>query len=329
VAPCWGPPAGPPQKPPRALWVSLTHEVFCGQDEYGNLWLAAKTEDAYDRYRVHGFLEGNYAFALRYDASSERLAEYESRLPDWVRPGVRSACLQAPGAVAAALKQLVRPKQQSGPELDAYFAAHREIADRVRADVWAKAPEPLVGRYTLRDCHTANDHDALCQAATKGFPLNKIDFEPGVTLLHTNGEDRFTGRPLAIWSDGTATARECKSESTEPLPKIASDLLSAAVRQRSWNEDGRWRRLLTVRNLVATQTLNERETRQIGSGAKAILERLTVAYADGHTEELLRLTETGWTMGEDGDVWTSVTLYTPDEAGQAMDAFKAVFEGLQ
>ncbi len=287
----WGAPFGVPQAPPSAIWVEIAEKIFAGLDRVGDLWLGLITPEGPSRYGISGYLSSNYAIALRYPSTPARLAEFTAHLPDWAD-------------IASIQNTLALPPMPS----DKILTEH------------AKA-----GRYHLPGDHghVASDREALWQARVWALPLDRIRCEPGIKLLHTNRESRFTGHPFALWSDGQATLGQCYSQPTAPLPEAASQLLSAALRQERWQ--GEWRSLLTVEEIVSREQLQHRAVRNRASSQEATLERITIQHRDGHCEDLLRLEEAGGAMGEDGDAWESVCIYRPDDLSAAQNDYAAIF----
>lgn len=293
----WPEPEGQPIAPPRAVWGRIGDgTVLCGLDASGALWLGVNTHDAPDLTGRLGYIGDNYALALRYADTPDRLAAYRALLPAWVEPAVVAPVL----AVAPT----------GGSPKD-----------------WRAGPEGERGRYRLPGGNgwAACARDALISSVLRGLCVNDIEMSPGVELLHANGESRFTGHPWGLWSDGAATIGECHSAPTCPMPKAASDLIGAAIRQQRWTEGSRWRSLITVEDIRVIETVREREVRQFSSSQSAILERITVRHNDGREEALLRLSEEGGAMGEDGDAWDSVKVYRPEEMNAALEDFAATF----
>jgi hypothetical protein len=326
----WPVPDGDPKTGPFAVWVRIGDgSVTAGLDDEGAFWLRARCEEAWSRYKVTSM---SPYISYRYDATPERMAQFRDALPEWVRADVLDATLAVP-SVRKAAGEAVRATWTEEYEWG-YGAAWRrlmeamhEAEDRAQADLWSHVSEPFAGRYHIgREGYAASDRDALRLSMHEYLPLGDVAVEEGIELVHTNGESRFTGRPWALWSDGAATMEECRSTPATPLPKVASDLIAAALRQDFWKSDGRWRSLLTVEAIEAQETVLQKEQRGWSSSDAGLLERLTLRHTDGRTEDLLRLTEEGGCMGEDGDAWEYVSLYRPEDLATAKAAFNKIFK---
>lgn len=268
------------------VWVRIAKERYLGLGEDGAPKLGARNP-----HGVHGpypttwgYIEGNHALALRYEPTPERVAVFAKLLPEW------------------ATLDLIRTILTTQAEYDARFTL----------------PSGATGRYKLpgNEGWAATARDTIRDCAVWGLPLNAVEYTPGVEVVHVHAESRFTGRPWQLWSDGAATMGDWNSPAVSSVSKAAADLLGAALRQKWWQEDRRWRLLLDIESYETTE-LARYERNGYSSGEVVTLERLDVRVGTGPAAPLYRVTEQWWAMGEDGDMGETVLLYADETTARA------------
>lgn len=179
------------------------------------------------------------------------------------------------------------------------------------------------GRFTMRDNVTDTEWSALHLARVWAFHPKTIQWEPEPRLVWSNGQNRFTGRPTSLWTDGKAITQyefyhpDNSHRGQIELAKAASTLLSIALRRKQWRTDDRWKKLLLISS-YETKVLKKSSRGGPGNYGEKRLEQLTL-----DTGDILYLTvEEGGCLGEDGDAWDYRDLYEDKVAAEA--AYKTI-----
>ncbi|MBI3654029.1 MAG: hypothetical protein HY231_23610 [Acidobacteria bacterium] len=351
----WGVPASAPSVPPRLAFVTLSPAkqeevpapaILAGADADG-VWLAMHYANANEDYDVYGFLAGQYAFAVRYDPTPERLAEIENRLPDWCPPQLIQTYYDAQEAARAAKKRfdvrqwhIANPKpvwrdeftQEQRREWSVANKANEEAsmqnfrqgeaaAKEATEAVWAQYEAIKPGRYRMpgswsSEGWAADNRSALEHCIREGISLSAVTVTDA-TLIHKHGQTWYQGKknPWQLWSDGRATTGSCYGgEGVSQLSAVAAELIGVAIRQSFWQQDGRWKNLLGVEQVEAKE-LDKSKDGGRGSGEERVLERLTLR--GGEVSTLYRATVNWWCMGEDGDAGTDITLFETESEARA------------
>ncbi|MHB8621056.1 MAG: hypothetical protein ACYDAG_16035 [Chloroflexota bacterium] len=277
--------------PPWGAYVPIQGgAVLIGHGDYSGMCLAAPNPD-HERYPIHGFVSNNYALALPYDQTLERLGEYASALPDW--------------ATLTSVEQMLALNHK-----------HRFSTLAVARDHRLNAPPGPVGRYRVAgEGYASCARDALWTAMCLRIPLSGVTFDPDVTPVHIVSESRFTGRPWALWSDDVATRGEWHSPLVASLSADAASLVGVAIYHRHCPVS--WRSLLGIVSISSQQRLAERETGHgHSSGEKFELDELVTLDRAGVSRTLYRVTLDGWAFNGEGDEWHDRWLFDDRDAAQ-------------
>lgn len=322
----------------------VRHPILAGVGLAGEVWLATKYENCSREYDVYSFLDGEYAFALCYEGTLERLAAINARLPEWCTPHLLETYRLAWAAghdAGAKENALYDAWKQANPEPPykhggtkeenaAWMSAHKahddakmaefgkiDAASKVAASaVWNERGE-LVGRFRLRErgfgIYTVwadNARDALFRASIDGIPLDALTYTPDVTLVHTHGKGG--AGPWQLWNDGAITTGNIAACAyPKSLSEAASELIAAAARE-GWDK-------VEVLALQAVQSIDRVTLREDeGRNEKRKLEQLNAHFASGQPPRTFYLlTVDWWYLGEDGDAGTDLDLFKDKHAAES------------
>jgi hypothetical protein len=281
-----------------ALQINIPYEYEL-VNKYPDIWVLGGNLNHF--YLEPGTITWGFGDGNIYVIREISLSEEEAKLyKNYVAPKGYRYFL-----VARITSDLDRAKAQIRPLIPAWMDETLTVED-----LRHKKVSGPTGRFFVKSSYdyvASVASSMLWHCRVWDVPLDTIQYVPDVQLILNNKKFGRHENRFQVWSDEVFTFCGCENDPLYILPKELERLVAAALRQKEWRANSRWRDLLskTITNLEKVYQ-NEQDYFSLSSRESLSGEAFKITF---NTGEDIWLVHTQWGyMGEDGDAGEEDTI---------------------